>query len=124
MSTQNTQGHDMENIITTKASTPVKWMVIVMILIIIIATVMYIYTKTTYKDTRCNIIKDVYTDMGKVSSINIEDPNYKGFLLRDYYVKTAYNCCAQDFKYICRCMWVEKCNKTRCKSFRFCHIFG
>ena len=100
MSTQNTQGAAMwKTLLQQKASTQVKWMVIVMIVIIIIATVMYIYTKTTYKDTRCNIIKDVYTDMGKVSSINVEDPNYKGFLLRDYYVKTAYNCCAiGDFK--------------------------
>jgi len=88
-----------KTLLQQNASTQVKWMVIVMIVVIIIATVMYIYTKTTYKDTHCNIIKDVYTDMGKVSSINLDDPNFKGFLLRDFYIKTAYNCCGiGDFK--------------------------
>jgi hypothetical protein len=32
--------------------------------------------------------------MGKVRSINLEDAVFKGYLLRDYYIKTAYNCCA------------------------------
>tara|TARA_Y100000591_G_C21778757_1_gene669794 strand:- start:9 stop:1169 length:1161 start_codon:yes stop_codon:yes gene_type:complete len=100
MSTQNSQGAAMwKTLLQQKASTQVKWMVIVMIFIIITATIMYIYSKSTYKDTHCNIIKDVYTDMGKVSSINLNDPKFKGFLLRDFYIKTAYNCCAVgDFK--------------------------
>ena len=74
MSTQNTQGAAMwKTLLQQKASTQVKWMVIVMIFIIIIATIMYIYSKSTYKDTHCDIIKDVYTDMGKVSSMDLND---------------------------------------------------
>ncbi len=100
MSTQNTQGAAMwKTLLQQKASTQVKWLVIVMIIIIITATIMYIYSKSSYTDTHCQLIKDVYTDMGKVSSINLEDANFKGFLLRDFYIKTAYNCCAiGDFK--------------------------
>ena len=100
MSTQNTQGAAMwKTLLQQKASSQVKWMVIVMIFIIITATIMYIYSKSAYKDNHCNVIKDVYTDMGKVSSIDLNDPKFKNFLLRDYYIKTAYNCCAiGDFK--------------------------
>ena len=95
MSMQNVQDPNMwKTMLAANASTQVKWTVIIMVLMIIIGTIFYIYSKSTYKDTHCDIIKDVYTDMGKVSSINLNDANFKGFLLRDYYVKTAYNCCA------------------------------
>lgn len=95
MSTQNIQDPNMwKTMLAANASTQVKWTVIIMVLMIIIGTIFYIYSKSTYKDTHCDIIKDVYTDMGKVSSINLNDANFKGFLLRDYYVKSAYNCCA------------------------------
>lgn len=100
MSTQTTQGATMwKTLLQQKASTQVKWMVIIMIVIIIAAVIMYMYSKSTYISSHCDTLKDVYTDMGKVSSINIEDGKFKGFLLRDFYVKTAYNCCAiGDFK--------------------------
>lgn len=100
MSTQTTQGATMwKTLLQQKASTQVKWLVIVMIVIIIMAVIMYMYSKSTYIDSHCNTLKDVYTDMGKVSSMNVEDGKFKGFLLRDFYVKTAYNCCAiGDFK--------------------------
>ena len=95
MSTQNIQDPNMwKTMLAANASTQVKWTVIIMVIMIIIGTIFYIYSKSTYKDTHCDIIKDVYTDMGKVSSINLNDANFKGFLLRDYYVKSAYNCCA------------------------------
>ena len=32
--------------------------------------------------------------MGKVASINPEAEGFKGYKLRDFYIKTAYNCCA------------------------------
>ena len=96
----NTTGSDLwKTALQAKTSTQVKWTVIVLIIFIAIATFMYIYSKSTYTESHCNVINDVYSDMGKVQSINIEDANFKGFLLRDYYIKTAYNCCAiGDFK--------------------------
>ena len=108
MSTQNVPG-DKEMwkvMLAASGSSQVKWTVIVMIVIIIISTAAWIYSKSKYKEKHCDIIKDVYTDMGKVSSINLNDANYKGYLLRDYYVKTAYNCCASgqfknDFVGLC-----------------------
>jgi len=76
-----------------------KIIVILMIVLIIFAACMYIYTKMTYTDSHCKIINDVYDDMGKVQSINLQDAKFKDFLLRDFYIKTAYNCCAiGDFK--------------------------
>ena len=107
MSMQNVQDPNMwKTMLAANASTQVKWTVIIMVLMIIIGTIFYIYSKSTYKDTHCDIIKDVYTDMGKVSSINLNDASFKGFLLRDYYVKTAYNCCAiGNFKNT----FVDKC---------------
>ncbi len=95
MSMQNVQDPNMwKTMLAANASTQVKWTVMIMVIMIIIGTIFYIYSKSTYKDTHCDIIKDVYTGMGKVSSINLNDANFKGFLLRDYYIKTAYNCCA------------------------------
>ena len=66
MSTQSNQGPAVwKTLLQQKASTKMKWMVGIMIFIIITATIMYIYTKSTYIDSHCKIIKDVYTDMGK-----------------------------------------------------------
>ena len=73
MSTQTTQGATMwKTLLQQKASTQVKWLVMVMVTIIIVAVIMYMYSKSTYISSHCDTLKDVYTDMGKVSSINIE----------------------------------------------------
>lgn len=72
----------------------VKIGVTTLIIFIIICIIIYIYKKVTYVSTYCKTINKVYSDMGKVRSINLDDANFKGYLLRDYYIKTAYNCCA------------------------------
>ena len=76
-----------------------KIVVIILIILIVFATCMYIYNKMSYTGKYCKIINDVYDDMGKVQSINLEDAKFKDYLLRDFYIKSAYNCCAiGDFK--------------------------
>ena len=75
-------------------ATQTKFIVIIMVVIILVATGMYIYTKMNYKKAHCGIINNLYSDIGKVSSINLDDAKFKGYLLRDFYIKSAYNCCA------------------------------
>ena len=50
----------------------------------------------------CNVLKKVYTTRPPLSGINENSP----YLLRDFYIKTAYNCCASgqfkaDFVGLC-----------------------
>ena len=77
-----------------KAATQTKIIVIIIGVMIFIATVMYIYTKSTYRQTHCKVINDIYSDMGRVQSINLQDNNFKDHLLRDFYIKSSYNSCA------------------------------
>lgn len=70
------------------------------ILLCLIGVVIYynIYYNN-YIKSKCKLIQRVYKDFAKLTSINPDDPKYKNNKLRDYYIKTAYNCCALgDFK--------------------------
>ena len=72
----------------------VKWILIIMCAITILLLLIFLHRKAHYKNKHCDDINSIYSDMGKVASLNIEnlkDPNYK---LRDFYIKTAYNACA------------------------------
>ena len=77
-----------------EAANATKIIIIVMIVIVLVGTGLYIYTMMNYTKSNCKVINDVYDDIGKVSSINIQDAKFKGFALRDFYIKSAYNCCA------------------------------
>ena len=77
-----------------EAAGTTKIIIIAMIVIVLVGTGFYIYTMMNYESSHCKVIKEVYTDVGKVSSINLEDVNFKGYDLRDFYIKSAYNCCA------------------------------
>ena len=77
-----------------EAANATKIIIIVMIVIVLVGTGLYIYTMMNYTKSNCKVISDVYDDIGKVSSINIQDAKFKGFALRDFYIKSAYNCCA------------------------------
>lgn len=69
-------------------------------LAIIIGVIIY-YTiyYTNYVSSKCGTLQKLYKDYAKIASFSSSDPNYKEYKLRDYYIKTAYNCCALgDFK--------------------------
>lgn len=74
-----------------------------------------------YLDTlNCSNLTAIYKNPTLISSINVNNPNYK-YLLRDYYIKTAYNCCASgrnknDFVNLCA---LKNCIKqgARCLDF-------
>jgi hypothetical protein len=71
----------------------VKMILVIMILMLVLTTALYIYTKSRFVNKQCDNIKTLYEDMGRLRSIDPTDPNVDGFLLRDFYIKTAYNCC-------------------------------
>ncbi len=80
------------------------------IMIIIMAFIFFIiffwaYQKLSLNAKNCNTIKALYSEFPLVRSINPENPIYN-YKLRDYYIKTAYNCCSagifkNDFVNVC-----------------------
>ena len=79
---------------------------IAMIIIIILITLAYFYYMNNLSTYECNAIDTLYGELnGKMKSITSADPEC-GYLLRDYYIKSAYNCCSggayqNDFVEIC-----------------------
>lgn len=69
------------------------------ILVVIIFQIANAIKRSSYKSTYCSNLDDQWNEFGKVSTIDPDGSDYKNFFLRDYYIKTAYNCCALgDFK--------------------------
>ena len=61
--------------------------------LIIVMSLFWFINKTTLKDRNCKSITSLYADnSNKLHSIN--STSVKQYALRDYYIKTAYNCCA------------------------------
>lgn len=86
----------------------------------------YLYHKSSYLTRHCDDINYVYNDIGKVANFNVNDPDNKGMLLRDFYVKTAYNCCATGgFKntYVSTCALKQVIRQgVRCLDFEIYSI--
>ena len=69
-------------------------MLVVIIFIIIILVLLYYYYMSNLSTYECNAIDGLYSQLnGKLRSITSADPKC-GYLLRDYYIKSAYNCCS------------------------------
>jgi hypothetical protein len=84
----------------------VSYILILLIGLTLILIGWFLINKSTYLNDRCHDIDEIYTDMGKVSSLDPNDPEIKDMKLRDFYIKTAYNACALgDFKntYVSTC---------------------
>lgn len=92
-----------------------------MILVIILIQIANAIRRSSYKSRFCSSLDDQWAEFGKVSTIDPDGSDYKSFFLRDYYIKTAYNCCALgDFKntYVSSCQ-LENIIKqgVRCLDF-------
>lgn len=74
-----------------KADT-VKYLIYTVIVVLIFGLVAYIRNKIQLNQANCDALSKIYTGFPKLSSFNQNDAAY-GYLLRDYYIKTAYNCC-------------------------------
>jgi hypothetical protein len=77
----------------------------IIILILLIGVISYIIGKVNLNNKNCSNLSKIYDDFPKISSINPDDAQFQ-YKLRDYYIKTAYNCCCagqfkNDFVNIC-----------------------
>jgi len=79
------------NIEQNKATT-IKYVSYFIIAILIFGVCSYTINKIRLNDANCNNLEKIYTGFPKISSFNTNDAAYQ-YLLRDYYIKTAYNCC-------------------------------
>lgn len=95
----------------------------VFILVIIILAVVYAHYHSpgVMIPSECGTLDNLYgTIDGKISSLNSNDPNCQ-YNLRDYYIKTAYNCCSigqykNDYVSICALKDILK-QGVRCLDF-------
>ena len=81
---------------------------------------LWCYNKLSLDAKNCNSLTALYKDFPLISSISQTNPIYQ-YKLRDYYIKTAYNCCSagifkNDFVNLCA---LKNCIKqgARCLDF-------
>lgn len=108
--------------------TQIRLFVFVVVCINIFGLIYYMYNKSTYMSRHCGDIDSIYTDIGRVSNFNVGAPENKDMMLRDFYVKTAYNCCAiGDFKntYVSLCALKQVIRQgARCLDFEIYSLDG
>ena len=80
----------------------------------------WLHNKLNLNSQNCTQLETVYSKFPRISNINVTNPKYQK-RLRDYYIKTAYNCCAggnlkNDFVNLCA---LKNCIKqgARCLDF-------
>jgi hypothetical protein len=73
-------------------ATMIKYMSYFIIAILVIGLIAYTLDKIRLNKNNCDALGKIYTSFPKLSSFNTNDATYQ-YLLRDYYIKTAYNCC-------------------------------
>lgn len=107
----------------------IHWFGTAFVIVVLLWLITYITTKLNLEQTNCNIIKEV-NKSSPPTKINSKwttstSPEYTGKTLRDFYIKTAYNCCASgqfksDYVSICALQNVIK-QGVRCLDFEiFC----
>ena len=68
-------------------------------IILVIIVINWIYSKLSLNSKNCKRLDKIYPTKPSISPINYSHEDYKDMSLRDYYVKSAYNCCAAgDYK--------------------------
>ena len=75
-------------------ATQTKIITIIIVVTLIIAFGIHMYSMATYRTKHCNMMSNIYTEAGHVASIDTTATGFADHPLRDYYIKTAYNCCA------------------------------
>ena len=83
----------MNKILALKEDTAANIILAFIILIVIFVTI-YLWRMSKLQKTNCSAIDKLYSKInGSITSLNKNDPNCN-YLFRDYYIKTAYNCCS------------------------------
>lgn len=88
----------------------IRYIAYFIVTLLIVGMILYTINKMRLNKLNCENIDKLYTSFPKLSSINVNDAAYK-YKLRDYYVKTAYNCCCggqfkNDYVNVCA---LKKC---------------
>jgi hypothetical protein len=117
--------------VLTSQVTPnaIHWFGMAFVIVVILWLITYVTTKINLGKTNCDIIKEVNKKITptKITSAwtTSTSPDYVGKNLRDFYIKTAYNCCASgqfksDYVDICALKNAIK-QGVRCLDFEiFC----
>jgi len=94
--------------------------IIALFVLIVLGVIWWIYNKLTLDNSNCNKMNKLYNDFPAIHTINISNGDFS-YNFRDYYIKTAYNCCSagtvkNDFVNICA---LKNCIKQgiRCLDF-------
>lgn len=76
-----------------QCSSSVTMIVYVLIAIIIIVFIIYVHKKSREKSNNEDTLTNTYPSPAPIRSVSRQEADCK-YLLRDYYIMTAYNCCA------------------------------
>ena len=93
---------------------------------ILVGTLIYIHMKDSMESRECDLMDSIYGDLNtNILSINTSNANYQ-YNLRDYYIKTAYNCCSGgNYKndYVTMCTLTDLLKQgIRCLDFEIYSI--
>jgi hypothetical protein len=117
--------------VLTSQVTPmaIHWFGMAFVIVVLLWLITYVSTKINLGKTNCDIIAEVNkkSTPTKINSrwTTSSSPDYAGKNLRDFYIKTAYNCCASgqfksDFVSMCALQNAIK-QGVRCLDFEiFC----
>ena len=104
----------------TRNAKLVKLIVLVIVALIVFMIVGWVYNKMTLDKRNCTTMDNLYKDFPLLSTLNVTNEQFS-YNLRDYYVKTAYNCCTageykNDFVNVCA---LKNCIRqgARCLDF-------
>lgn len=97
-----------------------EYTIIALSALAIFSLIWWVYNKLNLNSINCKNLSNFYDKFAMVHTININNEQYQ-YNLRDYYIKTAYNCCASgDLKnnYVNICA-LKTCIKqgVRCLDF-------
>lgn len=107
----------------------IHWFGMAFVIVVLLWLITYVTTKINLGKTNCDVIQQVNKDspLTKINSkwTTSSSPDYVGKNLRDFYIKTAYNCCASgQFKsdYVSMCALQNAIKQgVRCLDFEiFC----
>ena len=72
----------------------ISTILIMMTILVVVLALVYFYYIKNLMPKECSVMENKYgTINGKIKSINLTDPKC-GYTLKDYYIKSAYNCCS------------------------------
>jgi hypothetical protein len=114
----------IKSVTQLKESTFVLLIVVITLIIILIAFLYYFYYSRK-RSNNCKTMDSIYGDLnGKIRSI--DDSNQFNYTLKDYYIKTAYNCCSgSNYKndYVDLCVMKDLLKQgVRCLDFEIFSI--